>query len=137
MSMHLINGVSVTHRTKQKKLTKTKIRELEQEHKQYNKEKKQSHRRHEMMTFDEFVDYKFGKKPKKAKSEFKELKMDRPEYRRTEVKRLDHRSVGPTGKSEPQKYTGTLVKGVSQMHKSNLVPVINEEEIHSIARMRR
>jgi hypothetical protein len=36
-----------------------------------------------------------------------------------------------------RKYTGTLVKGIATMHKSNAVPVINEEEMVSISRMRR
>ena len=53
----------------------------------------------------------------------------------------DYKSIsdgkGDTSKKEAMKYTGTLIKGLSQMHKSNLVPVINEEEIHAIARMRR
>jgi hypothetical protein len=34
-------------------------------------------------------------------------------------------------------YTGTLVKGIGTMHKSNAVPVINEEEMKDLARMRR
>jgi hypothetical protein len=35
------------------------------------------------------------------------------------------------------RYTGTLVKGIGTMHKSNAVPIINEEEMKDIARMRR
>ena len=42
-----------------------------------------------------------------------------------------------TGKKEPMKYTGTLVKGIATMHKSNAVPVINKQEATDIARMRR
>ena len=42
-----------------------------------------------------------------------------------------------TGKKEPIQYTGTLVKGIATMHKSNAVPVINKEEATDIARMRR
>jgi hypothetical protein len=38
---------------------------------------------------------------------------------------------------EKKEYTGTLVKGISTMHKSNAVPVINQEEMEDIARMRR
>lgn len=34
-------------------------------------------------------------------------------------------------------YTGDLMKGVSQMHKSNAVPVFRQEDIEDIARMRR
>ena len=38
----------------------------------------------------------------------------------------------------PQKtYTGTKLKGISQTHKSNLVPVFTNEHIVEIARMRR
>ena len=34
-------------------------------------------------------------------------------------------------------YTGTLVKGIATMHKSNAVPIINEQEATDIANMRR
>lgn len=40
-------------------------------------------------------------------------------------------------KVESPKYTGTLVKGISTMHKSNAVPIINEEEAKEHASMRR
>ena len=42
-----------------------------------------------------------------------------------------------TEKRESLKYTGTLVKGIATMHKSNAVPVINEEQMQDISRMRR
>jgi hypothetical protein len=42
-----------------------------------------------------------------------------------------------TSKKERQVYTGTLIKGISQMHKSNAVPVIDQQQILDIARMRR
>ena len=42
-----------------------------------------------------------------------------------------------TEKKEILKYTGTLVKGIATMHKSNAVPVINEEQMKDISRMRR
>lgn len=39
---------------------------------------------------------------------------------------------------QPQKvYTGTLVKGIATMHKSNAVPVFSNTEVEEIARMRR
>ena len=41
--------------------------------------------------------------------------------------------VGP----KYNKYTGTLIKGISCMQKSNAVPILNKEEIIDIARMRR
>jgi hypothetical protein len=40
-------------------------------------------------------------------------------------------------KNEPIKYTGTLVKGISTMHKSNAVPIIDREQAKEHAKMRR
>lgn len=34
-------------------------------------------------------------------------------------------------------YTGTKIKGIGTMHKSNAVPIFSDEEAHDIARMRR
>jgi len=42
-----------------------------------------------------------------------------------------------TEKRESMKYTGTLVKGIATMHKSSAVPVIDEEQMKDISRMRR
>ena len=42
-----------------------------------------------------------------------------------------------TAKAEKKEYTGTLVKGISTMHKSNAVPIISEEEAKEHASMRR
>ena len=41
--------------------------------------------------------------------------------------------VGP----KYNKYTGTLIKGISVLHKSNAIPILNKEDIIEIARMRR
>jgi hypothetical protein len=37
----------------------------------------------------------------------------------------------------PKVYTGTMVKGIATMHKSNAVPVFSNEEAVDIAKMRR
>lgn len=37
----------------------------------------------------------------------------------------------------PKVYTGTKVKGIATMHKSNAVPIFSDEEAVDIARMRR
>ena len=36
-----------------------------------------------------------------------------------------------------KQYTGTLIKGIGTMHKSNAVPITSNEEAREIARMRR
>lgn len=46
-------------------------------------------------------------------------------------------SVHDTAKREPQRYTGSLIKGIATMHKSNAVPVISEEHAKDISKMRR
>ena len=38
---------------------------------------------------------------------------------------------------EKKEYTGTLVKGIATMHKSNAVPIIDQEQATEIANMRR
>jgi hypothetical protein len=45
--------------------------------------------------------------------------------------------IGTTYARKEKVYTGTLVKGISTLHKSNAVPVINNEQILEIAKMRR
>lgn len=40
-------------------------------------------------------------------------------------------------KAQDQEYTGTKVKGIGTMHKSNAVPIFSDEEAHDISKMRR
>ena len=46
-------------------------------------------------------------------------------------------TAGPCTKSEQKVYTGTKVKGIGTMHKSNAVPIFSDEEAVEIAKMRR
>lgn len=46
-------------------------------------------------------------------------------------------SGGICAKPKDKKYTGTLIKGIATMHKSNLVPIIDEQQAIEISRMRR
>ena len=73
-----------------------------------------------------------------SRSEFQTLKTGTGPYRRetAHIPSLDT-GAGIAAKNESQKYTGTLVKGIATLHKSNAVPVINQEEAESIAKMRR
>lgn len=43
----------------------------------------------------------------------------------------------PCTKKDPQKYTGTAIKGIGTMHKSNAVPIFTDEQAIEIATMRR
>lgn len=52
------------------------------------------------------------------------------------IKSLDT-GVGVAPKKESPKYTGTLIKGIATMHKSNAVPILNQEDAEAISKMRR
>lgn len=45
--------------------------------------------------------------------------------------------LGVATKAEPKVYTGTKVKGIATMHKSNAVPVFTDQEAKDISSMRR
>lgn len=70
--------------------------------------------------------------------EFVELKMEWPvEYGRgSQYKSLDSGSYN-TSPSETKTYTGDYVKGIMESHKSNLLPVVDDQHIIDITRMRR
>lgn len=45
--------------------------------------------------------------------------------------------MAPAIKPQPKVYTGTKIKGIGTMHKSNAVPIFSDEEARDIAKMRR
>ena len=64
-------------------------------------------------------------------------KLSIPEGRNTtaHIKSVD--TGGNATLKAPKVYTGTKVKGIATMHKSNAVPVFSDEEAVEISRMRR
>lgn len=76
---------------------------------------------------------------KRTQGEFKPYVPPASNIRRTAIELAPSVDTGgcSTGKKESIKYTGTLVVGIATMHKSNAVPVINQQEATDIARMRR
>ena len=145
MTMHLARGLSTIHtgKRKEKKLTRAQHEKLAEEHRLYNKKMKQAGRHNERVSFDQYVERVYGKgtKNKKPESQYapevKTYVHQLPDTSRgKEYKSLDS-GKGTALKKESTKYTGTLVKGIATMHKSNAVPVINQEEAESISQMRR
>ena len=65
-------------------------------------------------------------------------KLTIPEGRNTtaHIKSVDT-GGGSTNLPAPKIYTGTKVKGIATMHKSNAVPVFSDEEAVDISKMRR
>ena len=63
----------------------------------------------------------------------------KPSYRGADIPKLPSRDTGLGNATlKPAKvYTGTKVKGIATMHKSNAVPVFSDEEAIDISKMRR
>ena len=144
MTMHLAQGLSTINTKKRKtKITKARMAELQDNWRKHNKEMKQRGM-HDLRyeSFYDYLDYCYGRK-KVDKSTFR-AQTTTTVYRRDEDHRERYPSVpmspvdnGSCRKVEPQKYTGTLIKGIATMHKSNAVPVIDDQHAKDIARMRR
>ena len=63
-----------------------------------------------------------------------------PNFRRDAEVHYTSADIGsPSVCAAPEKkeYTGTLIKGIATMHKSNAVPVIDQQQATEIANMRR
>ena len=74
---------------------------------------------------------------KKLNVAFKPLEREAVYRRETQEYKSAEMSSAVAARTEPPKYTGSLVKGIGTMHKSNAIPIINEEQMRDIARMRR
>ena len=147
MTMHLARGFSTinTRKPQQKKLTTAQHNKLTEEHRLYNKRMRQAGRHSERMSFEEYVDYVYGKKTGTTKQEhmdpttIKTFTPAAPRYTRQTVQYASLETQSRTIPAQPAKkeYTGTLVKGIATMHKSNAVPVLGEDDATDIAHMRR
>lgn len=142
MSMHLVGPYLTTtnYRKPKTKVTEAKMKQWQEWYRERCKQNKRLGLPKE--TFEEFVDYLHGRGKKITKSAPRSpLELSKPFHR--EVPKIpslqsDFKDLqNACAKKEPQKYTGTLIKGIATMHKSNAVPVINNEQAQEISRMRR
>jgi hypothetical protein len=141
MTMHLVGPYLTTtnYKKRKTKMTKARALQLEQGHKSHNKFLKSI--KLAPVTYDEYVDYVHGRTPHTRKSTPEPLKVVE-DYRR-QVPAIPSLPMSMEGmqnacaKKESQRYTGTLIKGIATMHKSNAVPVINDEQAREISQMRR
>lgn len=62
---------------------------------------------------------------------------DIPNYKTESTVKLSNTVAGSGVKIEEKRYTGTLIKGIATMHKSNAVPIISKEQAIDISNMRR
>jgi len=137
--MGLVRGMSTLNTRKRKvKITKAKLAQYELDWRLHNKAMK--HRgMHDLRydSVDEYINYCLGRV--KPKSEFQPYKPKESFCREgpTYPSFTGSLGGGQGTKKESPKYTGTLVKGIATMHKSNAVPIINQEQATEISRMAR
>lgn len=143
MTMHLLGPEYSTTSTRKPraKLSKQRQSQLKSEWHEHNRWLKDNHM--SKISFEEFQDYVCGKSPKSEPDRTRQLRpsesphLDRIEAYKNIPSRGIQKSGGDCARRESPKYTGTLVRGIATMHKSNAVPVIDEEHIRDIAHMRR
>lgn len=140
MSMHMIRGVQV-HGKGKKKSKKLDMKATEMEWRRYNKDMRRKNMHNlQFDTLDSYVNYITGNMPK-SKKEFKEYAPSEPLVSDTKkYPSLKTSNAIPDAgtKKESQQYTGDLIIGIGQMHKSNAVPIMRgTNEAIDIARMRR
>lgn len=130
MTMHLLGPAYTTNNTR-KRNSKVPASKYAQDWVDYNKQMKKLGIK--TKTYDEYVAYRQGKfKPKLRGTKMPEAyKSDHRDRYKSED------GIGVTFAKKPNEYTGTLIKGIATMHKSNAVPVINQDQMEEISRMRR
>ena len=141
MTMHLV-GPYLTTLNYSKRKSKTTQAQMNRWTEDY-KERCKLNKRFGLpkQTFEEYLDMLHGR-VKREKPAFVPLK---PSNSGVIERSRNHRElypslntmIGSTAKPEPKVYTGTLIKGIATMHKSNAVPIINQEQAEEISRMRR
>lgn len=137
-SMHLVPGMTSLVTKKRKiKITKKKMLELKEEHRIHNKKyKKDPHLAPIMvMDFDTYVKWRFGKlKTKKKKSTEQYI----PTCSGTKIHKQTKVEPHVCARKEPKVYDGERkLIGIGILHKSNLVPIFDEEHAKDLSKMRR
>ena len=140
MSMHMIQGVQGLGKSK-KKPKKLDMKAVEMEWRKYNKDMRRKNMHSlQFETLQNYVDYITGNMPK-IKREFVEYAPTKSYVRDTKEYRSLQTSdsiPGACSRKEVPKYTGDLIVGIGQMHKSNAVPIMRgTSQAIDIAQMRR
>ena len=136
-SMHLVPGMTSLNTKKAKvKITKSRMLELKEEHRLHNKKYKNDKilAPHMVMDFDTYLKFRFGKLKHKKKDRGEYVPNNAVSTTRTKTKIEPH----VCAKKEPKVYDGERkLIGIGILHKSNLVPIFDEEHAKDLSKMRR
>ena len=126
MTMHLVRGMSSLNTKKRKSKTNKQLETKRAEHEAWLKS---------MSIDDASLKRKLPHDKKGSRLGINELP-DLKEHQSHAVA-LGNRVAGSGAKVEEKRYTGTLIKGIATMHKSNAVPIMNKQEAIDVSNMRR
>jgi len=139
MTMHLMRGLtSLNTRKPVVKMTKAKLARLREDYTKHNQFLKSIGTK--QMTFDQYVDYVHGRGTKEKVSKVTLSFINDTVYRRTTQHFPSLETAGGADtctKKESMKYTGTKMIGIGTLHKSNAVPIFDDQQAKDISRMRR
>lgn len=145
MSMHLEGPWLTTSSTKKRQhnMTKAERSKLEQRWRERNAYLKSMGVKKE--SFEEYLGFVFGHAPKSKEPVRQVPALFAPKKPYIDPARdtSKYRSLNggidsaPALKPAEKVYTGTKIKGIGTMHKSNAVPIFSDEEAVAIATMRR
>jgi len=141
MTMHLQKGLTTinTRKPKKKKYTQKQLDNLEIQRRRHNKDMRRKNLHSlQLSSLEDYLSYIRGEHKVKDKKEFKEYAPSQPYVRNTEKYpslKASETIPGYAPRKDPNVYTGTLIKGIGTMHKSNAVPVIDQEQMKDLANM--
>ncbi len=133
MTMHLLGPQfsTTSTRKRKKKLTDGQYTKMCIDWVAYNKQMKKMGCK--TKTLEEYIAYRQGK----YKPQLKGTPLPKYEVSDHRQKYPSGDGIGTTYARKENVYTGTLIKGIATMHKSNAVPIIDQKQAEEIARMRR
>lgn len=118
MTMHLVRGMTTINTKKRKVNRKPGHAEAQAKHEKWLMDR--------------------GVHPSQLKGKEKSSGNKIPNYATSRSTIATSDSIcGPCTKKQGMRYTGTFIKGVAQMHKSNAVPITSSKDAKEVARMRR
>ena len=132
MTMHLMSHAYSTISTKKRKSKGVTINaKYAKEFREHNKLMRKIGCKEKSL--EEYITYRQGK----YKPELKGTPLPKYEISNHREKYPSGDGIGTTYARKEQVYTGTLIKGIATMHKSNAVPIMNEKQAIEVATMRR
>jgi len=128
-----------------KRMTKRHFTELSEEYRSYNKKMKQNNNVRLCFTsLGEYLDWRFGRNTVSS-SKTRTMKPVHSYTRSTRAQAIPsrlHQELpsnlrNATARPDGNSYSGTYIRGIAQMHKSNAVPVGEGDNPEDYATMRR